>query len=144
MAPPAADVDIQSSEPVAHEFTKGISKSRLSGPLTYSGSLDEYENFDVTAVIGREFPKLQISEILNDDNKIRDLAILGMSFILNRRMNPKSCAHEADTISSLTTWGDLLPQPRSHHRRPEDPWPAPRSTYGQTGVLQAPPSRPVQ
>lgn len=46
-------------------------------PLKYSGSLDNYEHFDVTAVIGREFPKLQLSEVVNDDTKIRDLAITG-------------------------------------------------------------------
>lgn len=51
--------------------------SRLSGPLKYSGSLDSYDKFDVMAVIGREFPSLQVTEILDDDVKIRDLAILG-------------------------------------------------------------------
>jgi len=81
MAPPAADVDIQPEAPVFAVPTKGAqgstTASRLSGPLTYSGSLDSYDHFDVTNVIGREFPKLQLSEILRDDTKLRDLAILG-------------------------------------------------------------------
>lgn len=47
-------------------------------PLENSGTLDNYESFDVASVIGREFPKLQLSDILNDDAKIRDLAITGM------------------------------------------------------------------
>ncbi|OAA35927.1 alpha-ketoglutarate-dependent sulfonate dioxygenase [Metarhizium rileyi] len=49
--------------------------SRLSAPLKYSGTLDEYYHVDLTPVIGREFPKLQLTEILDDDDKIRDLAV---------------------------------------------------------------------
>ncbi|CAD6592922.1 MAG: hypothetical protein ASARMPREDX12_006604 [Alectoria sarmentosa] len=50
--------------------------SRLTGPLKYSGSLEEYKYFDATPILGREFPTLQLSDILNDDRKVRDLAIL--------------------------------------------------------------------
>ena len=46
-------------------------------PLRYSGTLDSYESFDLTSVIGKEFPKLQLSDILDDDAKLRDLAITG-------------------------------------------------------------------
>jgi hypothetical protein len=45
--------------------------------LNYSGSLDEYKSFDATPAIGREFPEVQLTEILKDDTKIRDLAITG-------------------------------------------------------------------
>jgi hypothetical protein len=37
----------------------------------------------VTSVIGREFPKVQLTDILKDDAKIRDLAITGMSCSLS-------------------------------------------------------------
>lgn len=83
MAPHASEVDAPHSLPAVSGKVKqplsveSSTQSRLSGPLAYSGSLDPYDQFDVTAVIGREFPKLQLSEILNDDDKIRDLAILG-------------------------------------------------------------------
>lgn len=81
MAPPAADIDIQNSSDVLRIPVKGAVKSsntsQLTGPLKYGGSLDAEEHFDVTNVIGREFPKLQLSDILHDDTKIRDLAILG-------------------------------------------------------------------
>lgn len=83
MAPHASEVDALHSLPAVSGHVKqplsveSSTQSRLSGPLTYSGSLDPYNQFDVTAVIGREFPKLQLSEILNDDDKVRDLAILG-------------------------------------------------------------------
>ena len=78
MAPPAADVDIASYNPNVVPVSKKLANSNnLTGPLKYSGSLDQYKSFDVTNVIGREFPELQLSDILNDDNKIRDLAITG-------------------------------------------------------------------
>lgn len=107
MAPPAADVDVQSTEaaaPASPTFNKariipeikrtfqGITQSsNFPAPLTYSGTLDNYESFDVTAVIGREFPKLQLTDILSDDAKIRDLAILvsqrGVVFFRNQEIS---------------------------------------------------------
>ncbi|GME42246.1 Taurine catabolism dioxygenase TauD/TfdA [Neofusicoccum parvum] len=47
-------------------------------PLKLSGVLDQYESFDVTPVIGREFPNAKLKEWLeapNSDELIRDLAI---------------------------------------------------------------------
>jgi hypothetical protein len=52
---------------------EGLSDVRK--PLKYSGTLDSYPSFDPTPVIGREFPDAQLSEILKDDAKIRDLGI---------------------------------------------------------------------
>jgi alpha-ketoglutarate-dependent taurine dioxygenase len=67
MAPSAIDVDI----PV-------VSKSVTREPLKLSGALDSYESFDVTPVIGREFPTANLNEWLtapNSDELLRDLAI---------------------------------------------------------------------
>ncbi|KAL7629487.1 hypothetical protein AAE478_001007 [Parahypoxylon ruwenzoriense] len=99
MAPPVADIDVESNVPV-QQIKKSVggtvpvkssTSSRLDGPLKYSGTLDSYEQFDVTKVIGREFPELQLSEILHDDAKIRDLAILiserGVLFFRNQDLN---------------------------------------------------------
>lgn len=47
-------------------------------PLKLAGVLDKYEQFDVTPVLGREFPTIQIREVLNAPNAdelIRDIAI---------------------------------------------------------------------
>ncbi|KAK3898920.1 putative alpha-ketoglutarate-dependent sulfonate dioxygenase [Staphylotrichum tortipilum] len=67
MAPSAIDIDT----PVV---TKGLARE----PLKLSGALDSYESFDVTPVIGREFPTANLTEWLdapNSDELIRDLAI---------------------------------------------------------------------
>lgn len=52
-------------------------QSLLRTPLEYSNSLREYRSFDVTGPIGKEFPTAQLSELLKDDAKVKDLAILG-------------------------------------------------------------------
>ncbi|TVY41147.1 putative alpha-ketoglutarate-dependent sulfonate dioxygenase [Lachnellula subtilissima] len=54
--------------------TASMNKTRT--PLKYSGSLDNYTSNDLTPIIGREFPELQLSSLLSDDTKLRDLAIL--------------------------------------------------------------------
>lgn len=48
-------------------------------PLKYSGSLDHLPYFEVTPIIGREYPTVKITDILNApnaDEQIRDLAII--------------------------------------------------------------------
>jgi Taurine catabolism dioxygenase TauD, TfdA family len=98
MAPSATAVDVQAPTtivakspviPTSKDHVSGLTKSAsYPTPLTYSGTLDSYQSFDVTSVIGREFPNLQLTEILNDDAKIRDLAILvsqrGVVFFRNQ------------------------------------------------------------
>lgn len=85
MAPPSADIDTYTgtyNKSPIHQTndSQETNASLFYSPLNYSGSLDNYEHFDITAVIGREFPKLQLSGILNDDTKIQDLAITGDNF----------------------------------------------------------------
>jgi hypothetical protein len=81
MAPSIAVESPISALPV-DKLTISVKDATPSGlirePLKYSGSLDEHQSFDVTPVIGREFPALELTDILNDDRKLRDLAILGM------------------------------------------------------------------
>ena len=48
-------------------------------PLKYSGSLDDYPYFEITPIIGREYPTTNVVDILNAPNheqQIRDLAII--------------------------------------------------------------------
>lgn len=81
MAPPAADIDLVSSQPGTISVPVNKGSDTILSSLKYSGSLDAYKSFEVTNVIGREYPELQLSKILHDDNKIRDLAITG-SYVL--------------------------------------------------------------
>jgi hypothetical protein len=92
MAPPSADFETAQPTfptpskvrtiPEIKKSVAGLTQSAsFPTPLEYSGTLDHYESFDVTSVIGREFPKLQITDILNDDAKIRDLAITSKFYI---------------------------------------------------------------
>ena len=74
---PSVNLSNRLSEIKSKLNATGVIGAVKAGPLKYSGSLDKYERFDVTPTIGREFPKLQLSEILSDDKKIRDLAITG-------------------------------------------------------------------
>lgn len=84
MAPPSADI------PTANDghSSKPHYASRLNGPLKYSGSLDQYQSSDLTAAIGREFSTLQLSKILHDDVKIRDLGTIS-SYILPTWRGPR-------------------------------------------------------
>lgn len=53
-------------------------------PLQLKGVLDQYESFDVTPVIGKEFPSASLKEWLqapNSDELLRDLAITGEFFL---------------------------------------------------------------
>ncbi len=57
-------------------------------PLKLSGVLDNEEHFDVTPIIGREFPSSSLKEWLaapNSDELLRDLAITGQYIVMYRR-----------------------------------------------------------
>lgn len=72
MAPSAVETTVQADIPI---ITKG---QQRPAPLKLSGALKDYESFDVTPVIGREYPKASLVEWLNapnSDELIRDLAI---------------------------------------------------------------------
>lgn len=84
MAPPSADNTVtyqDGNAPETFQITintkSDLPSKTYSTPLVYSGSLDQYESFDLTTVIGKEFPTVQLTELLKDDAKIRDLAITG-------------------------------------------------------------------
>lgn len=69
---PAEGVSVTESLTLNNAINHG---ELLVKPLKYTGSLDDLSYFDVTPVIGREFPEVQLTDILKDDNKIRDLGI---------------------------------------------------------------------
>lgn len=70
---PPAKLKSQDGIPRPDIHIKTSARSRFAGPFKTSSGLDSYGQFDVTPVVGREFSKLQISEILQDDARICDL-----------------------------------------------------------------------
>ncbi|EXJ80743.1 hypothetical protein A1O3_07027 [Capronia epimyces CBS 606.96] len=114
MAPPAADSDLRSDSDYSYSYVANKadkSWTKLTAPLKYSGSLDEYESFDVTSVIGKEYPKLQLSSIVNDDTKIRDLAIQvsqrGVVFFRNQDLDVESQKLLGQKLGELTGKPDV-------------------------------------
>lgn len=104
MSPSAIDPE-SSSATASRQSGTGKVKIRTV-PLIYSGSLDEYDSFDVTNVIGKEFPTLQLSDILDDERKIRDLAILvsrrGVVFFRNQDLNISDQKFLGQRLGELT------------------------------------------
>lgn len=78
MAPSLVETTADSVIPVVEDkiSLKGLARA----PLKLSGALDAFDSFDVTPVIGREFPNANLKEFLrapNSDELLRDLAITG-------------------------------------------------------------------
>lgn len=62
---------------MAAETANGETPRLMRVPFKSSGSLDMYQQIQVTPLIGTEFPELQVTDILWNNQKIRDLAIMG-------------------------------------------------------------------
>ncbi|KAH7083843.1 hypothetical protein FB567DRAFT_604942 [Paraphoma chrysanthemicola] len=98
------------------------------GPLQLKGVLDQYESFDVTPVIGREFANVNLKEWLrapNSDELIRDLAITisqrGVVFFrkqddLNNELQ-KELAHRLGQLSGKPSTSKLHIHPVSNSGR---------------------------
>ncbi|KAF8590991.1 taurine catabolism dioxygenase [Ramaria rubella] len=56
----------------AAEQDAKLTRSRLEKPLRYGGSLDKFEHVEVTPVVGRMYPRVQVSDLLKAPNA-RDL-----------------------------------------------------------------------
>ena len=79
MAPVAA-ANVETNTAAIHP-TKGASSdaSYPRAPLQLSGILDGYRYNEVTPVIGREYPTIQLKELIdapNSDDLLRELAIV--------------------------------------------------------------------
>ncbi|KAL5048119.1 hypothetical protein BDW71DRAFT_205662 [Aspergillus fruticulosus] len=85
---------------------KATASGYIREPLKYSGSLDVFKSFDVTPIIGREFPDLQLTDTLNDDQKIHDLAITvsrrGVVFFRNQRISSDEQKELGQKLDELT------------------------------------------
>jgi len=81
MAPSLTETvtDVTSNGLVNALKTSKLDSSKHREPLKLSGALDDAKYFEATTVIGREYPDLQISDLMTSprrDEYIRDLAII--------------------------------------------------------------------
>ena len=90
MAPHSEEVSLRPAEPAiqGNLAIKGQpsstaevpTKTEYPKPLELKGVLNQFKSFDVTPVIGKEFPEANLTEWLrapNSDELLRDLAITG-------------------------------------------------------------------
>jgi len=69
------DLKVKAQEVVAQQTAPA---KLIKTPMKLTGALDEYKSFDITPVIGKEFPDANLAEWLqapNSDELIRDLAV---------------------------------------------------------------------
>ncbi|KAH8115458.1 taurine catabolism dioxygenase [Phellopilus nigrolimitatus] len=94
--------------------TNGNSKAFVREPLVYSGSLDQFKSADVTPVIGREFPDVQLTDLMKSEDAdafLKDLAITisqrGVVFFRNQDIGIE---HQKEFVQRL---GELSGKPES-------------------------------
>ena len=93
---------------IATDQPKEESQRSSTEPLQLRGVLDGYKSFDVTPIIGREFPDVNLKEWLrapNSDELLRDLAITSMS-------SKRAESFMADHIESFATRSSFLQETR--------------------------------
>lgn len=119
MAPSAVDVyQTTQFHDLKIKAQEVVSKStapakHIKTPMQLAGALDKFESFDITPVIGKEFPNADLAEWLKADNAdelIRDLAITGKNNQSNFFLVITNL--DANKLNSLSTWCCLLPWPR--------------------------------
>jgi hypothetical protein len=94
MAPSVAETAESVLDTVKPSSNDNASAPLTKGPLKAKGVLDQFESFDVTPVIGREFKNVNLKEWLrapNSDELLRDLAITSMPFILHLFASKARC-----------------------------------------------------
>ena len=82
MAPSATEAEPQTAIPV-HPGKAALATEKPWVKST--GVLEEYENFEITPVIGREYPKANLVEWLNAPNAdelLRELALVSKFILL--------------------------------------------------------------
>lgn len=52
-------------------------------PHRKSGALDNFKYIEISPALGREYPGLQLSSIIDDEEIVRDLAITGMMAVVS-------------------------------------------------------------
>lgn len=112
----------EGQSPFAEKINEGPSFKKFPQPLKASGKLDsKYKFRETNPVIGREYKEAQLSEILEDDELLRDLAITiserGVVFFRNQDITTEQQKVLADKLGKLTG----KPETSSLHIHPTAP-----------------------
>ena len=82
--------------------------TRCLSPISYSGTLDQYTQRDLTPVIGREYEGLQVTDLLKAANKhqlVRDLAVTisqrGVVFLRDQTVNATEMRQLCEILSAV-------------------------------------------
>jgi len=113
-----------------HAVNGKPTKSKLlREPLKYSGSLDQFKSFEVTPIVGREYPDVQLMDLIkapNAEQLIRDLAITiserGVVFFRNQEIDVESQKKFTDDL------GRLSGRPEGHGLHPHPLFNSPDNT----------------
>lgn len=92
--------------PWDEKLTEGPSYKKYPTPLRTSGKLDKFKSNELTPVIGREYVDVQITDLLKDDDLIRELAIIiserGVVFFRNQDITKEQQKEFIDKLGRLT------------------------------------------
>jgi hypothetical protein len=91
-------IQASGSSEAAAETPKSSPAQTHKEPLQLQGALDQYDSFDVTPIIGREFPAASLKEWLdapNSDELLRELAITSQFLRFSHRVSDH---HKPETL----------------------------------------------
>jgi alpha-ketoglutarate-dependent taurine dioxygenase len=92
--------------PWADKVNEGPSYKQFPAPLRTSGKLEKFDSKELTPVIGREYIDIQITELLKDDELIRELAVIiserGVVFFGNQDITKEQQKEFIDKLGRLT------------------------------------------
>ncbi len=112
MAPSATEVEATTAIPI-HPSKQAATSAKPWVKAT--GALDQHEHIEITPVIGREYPHVNLVSLLqapNSEELLRELSLIS-------NVSPFSPPTQSLLIpSSLPTRSSLLPLPKQPHRRP--------------------------
>lgn len=113
MAPSATEVEAQTPIAIHPGKLEAASSTAKFSPVKSNGSLDKYEHFESTPIIGREYPKLNLVELLqapNSEELLKELALTSM--FTDHSGSRSQIRSMADMLlTSLPTRRRLLPRP---------------------------------
>ncbi len=82
MAPSATAAEAQTSVPIHPGKTAAVAATK---PVQATGALDSHEHIELTPVIGREYPNLNLVALLqapNSEELLKELALISTSLSL--------------------------------------------------------------